>query len=66
MCKVDDTQIDTPAGEHLTGTPPVAVSPQQEELVVGKEEVLSEVVPTNEPMEKPCEKVVRLPAKQKH
>jgi hypothetical protein len=63
---VDDTQIDTSIGEHLIGTPLVAVSAQQEELAVGEEEGPSEAVSTNEPMEELDEKVVRLPFKQKH
>jgi hypothetical protein len=42
-CEVDDTQIDTLAGEHLARAPSIVVSAQQEELAVGKEEGPSEL-----------------------
>ena len=53
-------------GEHLARAPPVTVSAQQEEIVVGEEEGPSEVVSMNKQMEEPGEKVVRPPFKQKH
>jgi hypothetical protein len=54
---MDDTQTDTLAEEHLARAPLVAVSAQQEEIVVGKEEGPSEAVLMNEPMEEPGEKL---------
>jgi len=46
-------------GDYLARASPVVVSAHEEEVAVGEQEGTSEAVLTNEPMEQPCEKVVK-------